>query len=127
MSGSLPEPPVTIRAGDERPGGVSPVAAVRRMLVTALVITGLTVLAVLALEGVASLVKLVLDVSVARAPRDNERPHTVHDTLLGWVNRAGSANPDEYGKGIGLTTDPQGFRGTRTLTAAAPAGVVRMA
>ncbi|MEO8562550.1 MAG: hypothetical protein ABI601_10775 [bacterium] len=64
------------------------------------------------LEGGASALLFVRDYRSASAPRGVIRPHTTHDTLLGWVNRPGFASPDEYGKGIGLSTTALGFRGT---------------
>ncbi len=87
----------------------------------------LVILAVFAVEGIASFYLLATDLRSLRARRENERPHTTYDTLLGWVNRPSAVSPDEYGKGIGLTTDPQGFRGGHALSAEPKAGTVRIA
>ena len=76
-------------------------------LVTAVVITIATLLL---LEGSASLYLFSRDWLLARPPSVAVRPHTVHDTLLGWVNEPGYAKPDEYGPGIGLTFTAQGAR-----------------
>ncbi|HEV7991810.1 MAG TPA: hypothetical protein VGP25_08300 [Gemmatimonadaceae bacterium] len=66
------------------------------------------------LEGCASALLFVRDYRSASAPKDLIRPHTTHDSLLGWVNRPSFASPNEYGKGIGLTTTALGFRGNGT-------------
>lgn len=62
------------------------------------------------MEGAASALLFVRDYRGATAPQGVIRPHTTHDTLLGWVNRPSFSSPDEYGKGIGLTTTPLGLR-----------------
>src|SRR5689334_16164643 len=73
------------------------------------------VVGLLMLEGGVSFLLFARDVTSATAQRNNERPHVMHDTLLGWVNRRSFSAPSEYGAGVGLTTTPEGFRGTRTL------------
>lgn len=62
------------------------------------------------LEGAASALLFVRDYQGARVPAGLIRPHTTYDTLLGWVNRPRFASPDEYGRGIGLSTTEIGLR-----------------
>ena len=92
---------------------------------TALVVAS-CVLTALVVEGSASAYLFGRDVMTPSASRVMVRPHTMPDTLLGWANRAGFTSANEYGKGIGLATDAQGFRGTRTLSATVPKGGVRI-
>ena len=69
-----------------------------------------TVGTVVLLEGAASNYIFVRDYLGARAPAHPARPTTVHDTLLGWRHRPGYVGRDEYGPGIALTLDGNGFR-----------------
>lgn len=78
----------------------------------------------LLIEGAASAVLALRD-DTERADLA-ERRHTVHDAELGWVNIPNADHPDMYGAGIGLTTNPQGFRGTRPTPAEVPPGLVRV-
>ena len=93
---------------------------------TALLIAS-CVLTALLVEGSASAYLFAHDVVLQRPVGLLIRPHTMPDTLLGWVNRAGFSSVDEYGAGIGVSTDAQGFRGTRSLAPTAPVGAVRVA
>lgn len=86
----------------------------KRSIFFIVLLLGLPVLLLLVVEGSVSLLMFGRDYRNQQAPR-NSRPHTTYDTLLGWVNRPGSSNPDEYGKGIGLTTNALGFRGSRVV------------
>jgi hypothetical protein len=74
------------------------------------------------MEGAASALLFVRDYRGATAPQGVIRPHTVHDSLLGWVNRPAFSSSDEYGTGIGLATTPLGFRanGAADSASAAP-------
>ena len=86
----------------------------KRSIFFIVLLVGLPVLLLVLVEGSVSLLMFGRDYRNQQAPR-NSRPHTMYDTLLGWVNRPGSANPDEYGKGIGLTTNALGFRGSAAV------------
>lgn len=90
------------------------------------VAVNLAVLAALLLliEGAASAVLALRD-DTERADLA-ERLHTAHDPELGWVNIPERSHPDMYGPGIGLTINPQGFRGTRPTTGDVPPGMVRV-
>jgi hypothetical protein len=66
---------------------------------------------ILVLEGAASAMLWLHDFRYPNAPRA-DGPARVHDTLLGWANRASYSNPEEYGHGIGLATDRIGLRAT---------------
>ncbi len=108
-------------------GTTSRAARALRTLLTVVGVTAACVIAVLMLEGGASLYLLASDLRAARLPRNNVRPHTQFDTLLGWVNGRNRTAPDEYGPGVGVSTDAQGFRGTRTFATLPPAGTLRIA
>lgn len=86
----------------------------------AAVVVGVVGLAVLVsgfvIEGGASLALFANDMLKAQAPRYS-RSHTAHDTLLGWVNRPSFSSPNEYGAGIGITTNELGLRGPRSKLA----------
>ncbi|HTK49290.1 MAG TPA: hypothetical protein VL328_15035 [Gemmatimonadaceae bacterium] len=77
-------------------------------------------------EGAASAYLFASDFRAAAGPNTVTRPHTTYDTLLGWVNRKSFVSPNEFGPGLTLTTDAQGFRDTRDVTPVAPAGEVRL-
>jgi hypothetical protein len=100
-----------------------PLRAVGIVILVVICCVGLLLL----VEGGASLYLLGHDYVDARLPRENRRPHTTFDTLLGWVNKPGAHSANEYGPGIDISVDAQGFRGTRTLTATPAPGVVRLA
>jgi hypothetical protein len=92
---------------------------------TALVVGSCLLTAVL-VEGSASAYLFVRD-TIRRSPaRLMVRPHTMPDTLLGWVNRAGFTSADEYGKGIGFSTDARGLRASRTMPAPVSGATVRI-
>ncbi|MBC8086261.1 MAG: hypothetical protein H7Z40_03285 [Phycisphaerae bacterium] len=86
----------------------------KRSVFFIVLLLGLPVLLLFLVEGSVSLLMFGRDYRNQQTPR-NSRPHTTYDTLLGWVNRPGSSNPDEYGKGIGLTTNGLGFRGSSVV------------
>jgi hypothetical protein len=77
-------------------------------------------------EGVASGYLLASDYRAASGPNTVTRPHTTYDTLLGWVNRKSFVSPNEFGPGLTLTTNAQGFRDTRDVTPEAEPGRVRL-
>ena len=87
------------------------------------------VVAVLALslaEGAASAYLVASDYRAFAAPSALVRPHTAYDTLLGWVNRPSFTSPNEFGPGLLLTTNAQGFRDSRDVTPNAAPGEVRL-
>jgi hypothetical protein len=55
-----------------------------------------------------------------------ERQHTRYDPELGWVNKPSVHVEDLYGPGRSLTTNAQGFRGTRDYAREVPPGRVRL-
>lgn len=86
---------------------------------------GLTALLIVVGEGAASLLLVVWNYWKAESPVLT-RPSTMADTLVGWVGRPNTNNPNEYGPGIGVTTNARGFRGTREVDSAVPAGRLRV-
>ena len=55
-----------------------------------------------------------------------ERVHTVHDGLLGWVNKPNVKIPDMYGPGLALDINAQGSRGVKNVGPSRPLGKVRV-
>jgi hypothetical protein len=86
----------------------------------------LTVGPVLLMEGCASAYLFARDAAAARVPRTLLRPHTVHDSLLGWSNKPDYAKADEFGDGASLTIDARGFRAAPAPAGAAPAARTRI-
>ena len=103
-----------------------PVSRVRNLVAGAASSLAITVATLAVLEGGVSLSLFLRDYLSADAPVPAVRAHTVHDTLLGWVNQPGYANADEYGPGVGLSITRSGFRaGARVPSdSAAPASRV---
>jgi hypothetical protein len=97
----------------------------RRWIVGSLAVSIISIATLLMLEGAASAVLFVRDYQTAIGPTTQIRPHTEHDTLLGWINRASFSDPNEYGRGIAFNTTPERFRGRGAL-AALPAGHTRL-
>ena len=94
---------------------------VKRVLLGVAVGVAISIATIVILEGAASGLLFVRDYRAAAPPKSLLRSHTTHDTLLGWVNKPSFSSPDEYGKGIALTTTTLGFRSTApTDTTAAP-------
>lgn len=92
--------------------------------VNLLIVAGLLV----AVEGFSSLY-LAWGESVMEARARGalaERVHTVHDGLLGWVNKANVKIPDMYGPGLALDINGQGFRGVEDVSLSRPQGKVRL-
>jgi hypothetical protein len=84
---------------------------IKRVLIGVVVGAAISIGTIVLLEGAASDYLFATDYRSASASKSLIRPHTAHDTLLGWVNRPSFSSPDEYGKGIALTTTALGFRG----------------
>lgn len=79
------------------------------------------------LEGTGSALLFIKDYRNPNASSSLIRSHVAHDTLLGWTNKPGAASPDEFGKGVGLSTTALGFRGNGgadTAAGAARGGVM---
>jgi hypothetical protein len=91
--------------------------ASRGVRLVAVVLLGVVApIAFLALvEGAASLLLLGRDLIGTPKPERAENRHTMHDTLLGWVNRPHVELPDMYGPGLSLRTNDRGFRGRDTV------------
>lgn len=81
-------------------------------------------LLLLLVEGFSS---LLMSVKAARHTMFmREVSHTRHDAELGWSHRPSMQVPDQYGPGLGITTNAQGFRATEDYTRAVPAGRYRL-
>jgi hypothetical protein len=91
-----------------------------RWIGSTLAVMAISIATVLLLEGGASIALLVHDYTTAVGPTQQVRPHTEHDTLLGWINRASFSAPHEYGRGVALNTTPERFRGHGPLAPLAP-------
>jgi hypothetical protein len=52
--------------------------------------------------------------------------HTEHDPLLGWISRKHFHDPDYYGPGVSVSTNPEGWRGAGEYAPTVPAGKVRV-
>jgi hypothetical protein len=83
-------------------------------------VVAISIATLLLLEGGASIALFVRDYTTAVAPTQQVRPHTEHDTLLGWINRPSFSTPHEFGRGIAFTTTPERFRGRAALAPLAP-------
>lgn len=86
----------------------------KRSIFALILLLGFPLAALVVVEGSISLLMFGRDYRNQQAP-PVVRPHTTYDTLLGWVNRPGFSAPDEYGKGVALTTSALGFRGGKTI------------
>jgi hypothetical protein len=98
----------------------------KRLLTGLLLGIAITIGTLCVLEGSASALLFLKDYRNAGASKALIRPHTVHDTLLGWTNRPDFSSPNEYGNGIALTTTSLGFRddGMHAPPSAPGAGLV---
>lgn len=95
-----------------------------RWIIGALAAAAISIATLLMIEGAASAALFVRDYTTATSPGMIVRPHTEHDTLLGWINRPSVSVPNEYGRGIDFNTTPERFRGRGALAPLA-AGRVR--
>jgi hypothetical protein len=84
------------------------------------------VVALMLVEGCSSVVLLAYDLTANRNPGLASRAHMQPDTLLGWVNRPDTRDPDMFGDGVGLNINSRSFRGTREYAAEVPAGRTRI-
>jgi hypothetical protein len=83
------------------------------------------VLCALALEGASSFGLLARD--IRRIPRTPENfRQATYDTLLGWVGLPNLSRADNYGRGLRLTTNGDGMRIHRPVTAALAPGEKRI-
>lgn len=78
------------------------------------------------IEGVASWLVFGWEARMHLFPPIPERAHTVYDAELGWVSANGKVARDVYGPGLHITTNAQGFRGTRDYAREVPAGTTRV-
>ncbi|UCE86004.1 MAG: hypothetical protein JSU66_17035 [Deltaproteobacteria bacterium] len=78
------------------------------------------------LEGLVSLVRFANRLATEARPEVAERRHTRYDPELGWVNETSVHLEDFYGPGRDLTTNAQGFRGTRDVAPQVPEGRFRI-
>ena len=83
----------------------------KRALIGILLGIAIAIATLCVLEGSASAFLFLRDYRSASGSKTLIRPYTTHDTLLGWVDRPSFTSPDEYGKGIGLTTTSRAVRG----------------
>jgi hypothetical protein len=99
---------------------------VKRILLGLAIGVVITIGTLVMMEGTASDLLFVRDYRAASASKALIRPHTMNDTLLGWTNRPSFSSPDEYGKGIPLSTTPEGFRarGAGDAVSARPTRIV---
>jgi hypothetical protein len=98
----------------------------KRLLFGAIVMIGLPIGALIAIEGASSLVLLTRDLAHPTKGMVTERAHTNYDTLLGWVARPRFYHRDFYGPGISLRTNAQGFRNDHEITRSPQAGRIRL-
>lgn len=85
---------------------------------------GILVLALVLVEGAASLGAALLH---AKAPEElAEQQHTRYDPELGWVSAPNLKLPDLYGPGRSLTTNSRGFRGAAEVEDAPAPGRSRL-
>ena len=98
----------------------------RRVLIRLGVTLAIAVLILALAEGAASAYLFASDFKAFAAPYAMIRPHTTYDTLLGWVNRKSFVSPNEFGPGLLLTTNAQGFRDSRDVAPQAAPGETRI-
>lgn len=87
---------------------------------------GVALLLLILIEGLASVVVFVHDVSTRSENPPAERRHTRYDAELGWVNIPGTRAEGLYGPGRDVTINAQGFRGERDVAVEVPDGRVRI-
>jgi len=82
----------------------------KKTIFALILLVGAPIVAIVLLEGSASVLLFLRQYSQARSSQMAMRPHLTGDTLTGWINKRSYANADEYGRGIGLWFDRAGFR-----------------
>ena len=82
-------------------------------------------LAFIALEGLASVLYVVLDIVPAAAPPP-ERGHTRYDADLGWSSQPNALIRHAYGRGIPIRINSQGLRADGDFAFEKPPGKVRV-
>lgn len=82
-------------------------------------------LAFIAIEGLASVLYVALDIVPAAAPPP-ERGHTRYDPDLGWSSQPNALIRNAYGRGIPIRINSQGLRADRDFAFEKPPGKVRV-
>ncbi len=77
-------------------------------------------LAVVVVEGTASLIGFALALPDHGVPAERERLHLQYDPELGWSHVPDTHLVDFYGPGRHLTINPQGFRASRAIASEPP-------
>jgi hypothetical protein len=96
----------------------------KKLLFGVVTVVGIPLLALVALEGLSSLVLLGRDLTQARGLA--ERFHTEYDSLLGWIHLPDVEIQDIYGPGRHLRTNAQRFRAEEPTTVEKPPGRYRI-
>lgn len=86
----------------------------------------ISAVALLVLEGGASVLVFALKARMEIQHELIERAHSSYDPELGWVNNRSLRMPDLYGPGRALTINAQGFRNEREFPREVPAGKARV-
>ena len=97
----------------------------KRVAFTAIRVLAVVLVLVVGLEGLSSVAVIVSDVRAAPRAPENFR-QAQYDTLLGWVGLPNFSRKDNYGPGLKLTTNADGIRIHRPVTAALAPGEKRV-
>jgi hypothetical protein len=84
-----------------------------------------TAVALLLLEGAASLAVFLWHARMNVWLPLPERAHTAYDPELGWIAEPNARVPDLYGPGLSLTTNARGFRNAGEFASDLPDGATR--
>ncbi len=98
----------------------------KRVAFTAVLLLGVPLVGVVALEGISSLVLFARDAFAATRPVFSEEITTQYDSELGWIGKASYAAPNHWGPGMHLHTNARGFRGQAAVSDAKPNGKRRL-
>ena len=105
----------------------TPVSRRSKVLFWFLLVIGLPLGALVALEGLSSLALWVS--KPPGSPRQEPPPEEISvqfDAEIGWVGIKSLVAPNRYGPGVALHTNSRGFRGTEEIGDAVPAGMRRL-
>jgi hypothetical protein len=92
--------------------------------VTIAIIVAMTFVLFFVVEGCSG--ALLLMRNIVFTPKVAERAHTTYDPVLGWINVPNTYLPNQYGPGIYLRINSQGFRNNQDFTQTIPEGRVRV-